>query len=534
MLMRGDVDLFPFCSVSVAAYLATVGWIWRRRAAAIQLGERLWIDDARQLVQRSHSWLIGSLMVLFCILVLAQLPLTWNAAERAVRFTAAMVPLCAALGLAAVASSVRRQTVAVSSLVFFALFGIYCSWADVAIGPAEQVWIQRLVRLMVVTGCMTYFYGALVPRLYRFSEQWLSAIRKATGIVAVAALVTLLGILLFELSIFEPGVGVAAIGTLEAAAVAIALVLMTVGLVVMAVNPNYDPLSASTSVRKMYVYAAQVVAALLVLHLWLTVPLAVSVRPLQVLAVILIAVSFAGAGLAELFRRRDIEVLADPLGTSGIVVSFLPAVLMWFVASEADRSAVLLALGILHLGVGIVRGSLILGCSSILFGNLALWTFYSNFDHWSILDRPQFWLIPPAASLLLAAQWRRDRLTPQQLTLVRYGCVAVIYVSSTSEVFIGGVGTQLWPPIILATLSVLGVLVGMAIRVRAYLYLGTSFLFVSLVSMVMHAQQRLDHVWPWWAFGICLGIGILVLFGLFEKKRSDLTGWTEKLSQWDA
>ncbi len=85
----------------------------------------------------------------------------------------------------------------------------------------------------------------------------------------------------------------------------------------------------------------------------------------------------------------------------------------------------------------------------------------------------------------------------------------------------------------LAALSVIGMLAGMMLQVRAFLYLGSVFLLTSVVTMVAHAQQSLDHVWPWWAFGIGLGTAILVMFGLFEKRRNDMQSMTGRLREWD-
>ena len=109
-----------------------------------------------------------------------------------------------------------------------------------------------------------------------------------------------------------------------------------------------------------------------------------------------------------------------------------------------------------------------------------------------------------------------------QLEVIRYVCIAVIYVSSTMEIFIAGIGESLAPPIILAVLSLAGIVVGMVLQTKAFLYFGTIFLFMSMVSMVAHAQQALGHVWPWWAFGIGTGIAILVLFGVIEKHKNEL------------
>ena len=134
---------------------------------------------------------------------------------------------------------------------------------------------------------------------------------------------------------------------------------------------------------------------------------------------------------------------------------------------------------------------------------------------------------------MIAAQLNRHRLTDAQLTSLRYASVLVVYVSSTAEMFLRGIGSSLWPPMILASLSVAGVLVGMALRIRAFLYLGTSFVLLSVISMVWHAAQAIQHSWPWWAFGIGLGMAILTMFAAFEKKRVEILRWIETMKQWD-
>jgi hypothetical protein len=109
----------------------------------------------------------------------------------------------------------------------------------------------------------------------------------------------------------------------------------------------------------------------------------------------------------------------------------------------------------------------------------------------------------------------------------------VIYVSSTGEMFISGIGETLWPPMLLAAMSIAGVLIGIMLRIRAFLYLGTSFLLLAIISMVWHAAQNIEHVWPWWAFGIASGIAILVLFGVFEKNRHQVQQAIDRMRQWD-
>lgn len=73
----------------------------------------------------------------------------------------------------------------------------------------------------------------------------------------------------------------------------------------------------------------------------------------------------------------------------------------------------------------------------------------------------------------------------------------------------------------------------MAMRIKSFLYFGSLFLVMAMISMVSHAHQKLDHVWPWWAFGIGTGVAILVVFGLFEKRKNELKSIASQLKQWE-
>ena len=85
-----------------------------------------------------------------------------------------------------------------------------------------------------------------------------------------------------------------------------------------------------------------------------------------------------------------------------------------------------------------------------------------------------------------------------------------------------GIGDTLWPPMVLLALSLAGALLGIMLRVRAFLYLGASFTLMALITMVWHASAAIDQTWPWWAFGIGAGMALLALFALFEKKRTEM------------
>ena len=169
--------------------------------------------------------------------------------------------------------------------------------------------------------------------------------------------------------------------------------------------------------------------------------------------------------------------------------------------------------------------------AAAIAGNAALWALMheQGIAPWTY---PSFWTIPPALSLLAAAQLNRRHLTAEQLTAARYFSITVIYLSSTGQVWLT-LGQSLWPPMLLALLSVAGILAGMGLRVRAFLYQGMSFLALAVLSMIWHASQKIDHVWPWWAFGVVLGLSILAMFGLFEKNRPEVLLRIQRMRQWE-
>jgi hypothetical protein len=133
---------------------------------------------------------------------------------------------------------------------------------------------------------------------------------------------------------------------------------------------------------------------------------------------------------------------------------------------------------------------------------------------------PQAWVIPLALIVLVSEHVNRRRLSRELSHALRYAGIGMIYVASAADMFIAGVGQSLWLPVILAVLCVLGVLAGILLRVRAFVFLGVGFLILDIFSMIWHAAVNLHQTWVWYASGIVLGVAILTLFAFFEKRKT--------------
>ena len=98
---------------------------------------------------------------------------------------------------------------------------------------------------------------------------------------------------------------------------------------------------------------------------------------------------------------------------------------------------------------------------------------------------------------------------------------------------IAGLGNSVVLPIILAVLSLAGILAGILFRVRAFLFLGISFRLLDVLTMIWYAAVDRYQTWVWWVSGIVLGAAILTLFAVFEKRRNDVLHLLEEIKSWD-
>jgi hypothetical protein len=525
-------EAFYAAGMAAAGYATLTGLLWRQGARIATVASSWGVRDPIGGLKRTAGWLPAVNLIMAAASILATLLIVLTYPERWMRITSGMAPAVLAVGLAALAQKHRRTLLEFASLLTTGVAAVCLGWADLQPEWSERAVLLRLIRMLMVLSGLTFVYGVLVPLRVSSASNWFDPVRRVAATFGMGALVTLLAVLGLEAAFFQPGVG-APVETAQMAAVVVVLVALSAGFVSLALLPGRDPLALTERGRMGYVYAAEVVAALTFAHLYLCRPWLFESFLQPYWPYIVMGIAFAGVGVGEMFLRRGLRVLAEPLQRTGAFLPLLPAIGVWVIAAQQTHYATLLfIIGLMYMMLSFLRRSMLSGLAAALAGNAALWSLLTDTEI-SFWEHPQFWLIPPAVSALIAGQINRRRLSEEQLAALRYIGVLVIYLSSTSEIFIRGVGESLWPPMILAGLAVTGVFVGILLQIRAFLYLGTGFVLLSVISMVWHAARAIQHVWPWWAFGIGLGIFILVVFALFEKNRDEISRWIDRLQQWE-
>jgi hypothetical protein len=465
---------------------------------------------------------------------------------------ALLLPACSFL-----ADRVRGQWITGLRYAALALGAVACveaSW--VALAPGASGWLHHSAACLIVLTLLAVAYRDGLGMLLSPPSAWRDCGVRTSAILSALAPLVLLVLLGQEFLLYDQASKQTPLAGLEVALVVLAVVV----LLILAIRSALTRTGGTApGWRTLYVYGSELLLVLLFIHLKLNVVWLFGNWGAKYWTLMVMALAYIGVGLGELFERRGLRVLAGPLQRTGLFLPLLPILVFWLrpplaVTHAAERVAPGLApmldfprkmplaydrysllwflLSVLYLLVALSRRSFRYALLAALAANFGLWALLLHFDV-AFLLHPQMWLIPLALIVLVSEQINRDRLSREQSLTFRYVGLSMLYVSSTADLFIDGVGNSAVWPVVLAVLSVLGVLAGIQLRVRAFLFMGLTFLCLDVFAMIWHAAVDRTQTWVWYVSGIVLGGAILALFALFEKRRNDVLQLLEEIKRWD-
>lgn len=414
-----------------------------------------------------------------------------------------------------------------------------------------HIWLHRTARLFVFLslGLLTMMTH---PRLLK----WVNSLRGVTseggrflnrdvGVFAALAFVVLCVNLLQQVPVYDRETRHTPLEGFDVTGMLLGILVLIVLAVRFALRQDLDPLHMRDSRRTAYVYLAEVLLVLFFTHIRFNVPELFLGAAVRYWTFVVMGLAFVGIGLAEFFERRRVNVLAIPLRRTGVLLPLIPLLAFWakppaflseFAAGQAPGLSPFLAYleklpqhfdtyawlwflaGGLYGLVALSRQSFGWALLAALATNAALWSLLTHHEV-PFVVHPQAWVIPLALIVLVSEHVNRHRLRADVSNGLRYLGVGMIYVASAADMFIAGVGQSVWLPVILAVFCVAGVLAGIMMRVRAFVFLGVGFLLLDIFAMIWHAAVNLEQTWVWYASGIVLGVAILALFAVFEKRK---------------
>jgi len=511
-------------TIVLAAYSLCIALAWHWRGRILAVARQLRVPERINAEVTELPWL--AILTINAVVTVGSLAcwMTLKFLDSDLRASAALAFAAQFLTLSLLAEGKDARgwrrgaiTVLVVGVVFF-------GWSWLTPG-VNATWLNRSVILMLTTFGLTALYALLLEKAKARFADWTNAARACVPWLLGAGVVALFFCLGTEIS-YQLDFGAVLINPLALIAIGVALVASMIICVLFAVSPKHDPLGLSERGRMRYVYVAEVMLALLFLHVRLTMPWLFTGFIERYWPLVVMSIAFFGVVTSEALRRRQLLVLAQPLERTGAFVPLLPVLGFWIASSEVDFSVLLFIVGGLYGLLSILRRSWGFGVLAAVAGNGGLWYMFQRTADYGFLQHPQLWLVPAALSVLAAAYLNEDKLAEDQMMGVRYLSLVTIYVSSTADIFINGVANSPWLPLVLGSFSLAGVFAGIVFRVRGMTLLGSVFLLLSIVTMIWYASDNFGWTWLWYVFGIATGATIIATFAIFEKKKSLATKGT--------
>ncbi len=148
---------------------------------------------------------------------------------------------------------------------------------------------------------------------------------------------------------------------------------------------------------------------------------------------------------------------------------------------------------------------------------------------WRLAEHPQLYLVPVGLSAILFAEVNRE-LGRAAVNAIRSVGLIVIYASLAMPIWqFESFGA--WLTLLLA--SLLGVFVGIGLRLQTFLWLGLTTFVLDVVYEM--GRVSLDHAMAKWAIMLALGISLVLFVALNEKKRilSQMLDYYAQVRTWE-
>jgi hypothetical protein len=515
-------------AAAVQAIVAAV--LWRLRRTIMTAAGRLKIPARIDVNADSLTWLLffNAIVIAWVVVLVFWIEVVFE--NSLMRLIASVGVMAQVLTFGLMAEGTWRRELRRAAFGLLVIGVVFFGWAFLTPGDSGT-WLNRAVILMIVMFAAVAVFGGGVAKLAEQKPEWVKAIRDCVPAISLAGIIALAFVLSTEIY-YQIAFGAVAVKSWALTTVGVTLAAMIVVCIFFALSPKHDPLALGDHWRGSYVYAGEVLVVLLFMHIRLTMPWLFHGFFQRYWPLVVLVIAYAGVAISEFFKRREVHVLATPIQRTGAFLPLLPVIGFWIAASQVEYSTLLFVVGGLYGLLAILRRSFFFGLAAALAGNGGLWYLLHETSEYHFYQHPQLWLIPAAISVLVAAHLNRKDFSETQMTGIRYTCLATIYVSSTADIFINGVATSPWLPLVLAGLSIAGVFAGMIFRIRAFLLLGALFLLLAIGTMIKFASVNFGWTWLWYVAGIVTGAAIITTFAIFEKQRADVMRLVEEFKDW--
>src|SRR5262249_8085248 len=273
------------------------------------------------------------------------------------------------------------------SLMSFVLWG----WAWL-LPHGALLTIKRLAVVMVAVGAIQIGYRFMISRNLEEENEWRRGVNAQLPIIGAIGLASMIAILSVEAWNYATFRVALAPGWVVIAVFA-ALVSLFCACIAFALSPGRDPFNLSERGRMNYVYGAEALTIVTILHARLTMPWFFGGFFLTWWPLVVMLLAFTGVALGELFRQSGRLVLAEPLERTGIPLPILPVFGFWFgfwmEPSQVPYSGLLFLVGLFYGALSVMRRSFVFGIMATLAGNGGVWKLLAGAHDYGFDQHPQ-------------------------------------------------------------------------------------------------------------------------------------------------
>lgn len=494
----------------------------------------------REEFERARVWMVGFHTTIGLLILIPTVGMTFYHPEAFTRRLTSLFPWIISLSILPIATELRQKSPRVLAL-FLITFGAYLvGWSDFSLVVSETGWWKSQLAYAYLQRAFVISIG--IAWAYRFASQWLwkkldwGTLLNGASISALCA-GGALGVVALGLERGFVANTVPDFVGFTSLAAWLGIFLWTLQI---ALRPAPNQPEYSIPMRRLAFYVCEVSMLAFVLTLHLHYPELFGGIIAKWWPIVVYAMAIASIAVGEWFHRQHHPVLSLPMFHNSLLLPMVPLVGGWL-PNAAEYSIgwkseyfylMLLSTSLSYGAQGILRGWTSLKVLSGAFLLASFWSALSVNEALSFSSHPQLWIVPPAIAALIFTETNRKSLSTEVSVATRYVAILLIYCSSTVEMMMKSFEEMNAAPLVLMGLALVGMALGIALRVRAFLYCGSVFIFIALIGMVWNAQRAIGSVWPWWVFGIATGVSLIAILGYFEKNRSKFLSYAEKLRSW--
>ncbi len=241
---------------------------------------------------------------------------------------------------------------------------------------------------------------------------------------------------------------------------------------------------------------------------------------------IILLASFLMFGLSILLKKAKQSIYVNPFSKTSL---YMPVVVVFLALSDPSFKNIIAVFvaSLFYSLISHLNKNKRIFSVAVLFFNLGIWgILYKNG-----ITNVSYYLIPFGIVALMVLELNKNVIKVKDLKTYRSIASTLIYLSGSFQMY---ESMSLKGSLLVFGFSLAGILLGVFLKVKLYLYIGSGFMILTVISNLIFFSLKYTMIW--WILGTLTGLGLIAVTSFLDKKRqeydsiqnwidSELKGW---------